>query len=128
MIPSSHCLNCHATSATECERCVSQHFKEELYGVVTPVLVCNKCGAVRVGLHQVDELRKRTADAYRKKHNLMTGDEIKSLREGLTLNHREFAVLIGVDDVTVRRWETWLVQREADDEKIIEVCYSKEDN
>ena len=104
---------------------IEQEFKGEQFEIHMPAFVCSKCGWVTVDLKQADELRKRTADAYRKKHGLLTSDEIKTLRKLLRINQREFAKLVGVGEASIKRWETWLVQEKSSDELIRLKCERK---
>jgi putative zinc finger/helix-turn-helix YgiT family protein len=87
-----------------------------------PALACAKCGWITVDLQQADELRKRTADAYRKKHGLLTSDEIKAYRKLLRKTQREFAVWVGVGEASVKRWETYLVQDKSSDQLMRVKC------
>jgi DNA-binding transcriptional regulator YiaG len=69
-----------------------------------------------VDAQTTEELRRRTADAYRKKHGLLTSEEIKALRKLLQKTQTQFAQLVGVGEASVKRWETWLVQDKSSDE------------
>lgn len=42
-----------------------QEFKGETLFVIAPGVVCSKCGWFTVALDQLDELRRRTDEAYR---------------------------------------------------------------
>ena len=101
---------------------IEQEFKGELFEIQMPAFACSKCEWITIDLQQTDELRKRTADAYRKKHGLLTSEEIKTLRKLLRVNQRQFATLIGVGEASIKRWETWLVQEKSSDELIRLKC------
>lgn len=101
---------------------IEQEFRNELFQIRMPALACAKCGWVTVDLKQADELRKRTADAYRKKHALLTSDEIRALRKLIGMNQRDFARFLGVGEASVKRWETWLVQENSSDQLIRMKC------
>src|SRR5438876_4143970 len=105
------CLRCNNETFTEAPNAViEQEFKGETLKVQTPALACAKCGWITLDPAHADELRRRTADAYRRKHGLLTSDAMKALRQLLELNQREFAAFLGVGEASVKRWETWLVQ------------------
>lgn len=58
---------------------------------------------------------KRLYDIYKSKNNLLTTDEIKKIREKYNLNQKEYALVIGVGEITVHRFEKGSVQTEAVD-------------
>lgn len=101
---------------------IEQEFRDEAFRIQMPALACAKCGWIAVDLQQADELRKRTADAYRKKHGLLTSDEIKAFRKLLRKTQREFAAFLGVGEASVKRWETWLPQEKGNDNLIRMKC------
>lgn len=113
------CLQCdNEEFVAKLDAVIQQEFKGELLDVHTPALACSKCGWLTVDLDQAEELRRRTADAYRKKHGLLTSDAIKAIRKVLGKNQCEFADFLGVGEASVKRWETWLVQEKGNDELI----------
>lgn len=95
---------------------IEQEFKGEVFKVETPAFACTKCGWLTLDTDTTDELRRRTADAYRKKHALLTSDEIRAYRQALGMNQKNFAAFVGVGEASVKRWETWLVQEKSSDE------------
>lgn len=58
---------------------------------------------------------KRLYDIYKSKNNLLTTDEIKKIREKYNLNQKEYALVIGVGEITIHRFERGSVQTEAVD-------------
>jgi putative zinc finger/helix-turn-helix YgiT family protein len=102
------------------ETVITQIFRGEELEVLTPVLVCRGCNFQFFGTGQLDEMRRRTADAYRKKHNLLTSVEIVNRRKALGETQEEFAKHLKVGIASVKRWETWLVQDKRSDELIRE--------
>jgi putative zinc finger/helix-turn-helix YgiT family protein len=120
------CLRCdNETFVAKPDAVIEQQFKGETLHVQTPGLACSKCGWVTVDAAQADELRRRTADAYRKQHGLLTSDAIRALRQLLSMNQRDFAAFVGVGEASVKRWETWLVQEKSSDELIRLKCDSR---
>ena len=54
-------------------------------------------------------------DAYRKQKNLLTSQEIKSIRKKYEITQLEMAKLLGLGEVTITRYETKQIQDEAHD-------------
>lgn len=54
-------------------------------------------------------------DAYREKKNLLTSQEIKSIRKKYEITQLEMAQLLGLGEVTITRYETKQIQDEAHD-------------
>ncbi len=104
------CLRCDCEEFSEKEMEIEQYCNDELLMVLTHVMTCNECGWQCLGNGQLDELRKRTADVYRKKHGLLTSQQIIEVRTKWQMTQKEFADFLGVDETTVKRWETWRVQ------------------
>jgi aspartate carbamoyltransferase regulatory subunit len=61
------CLRCdNENFMTAPDAVIEQNFKGKTFQVQSPALKCSKCGWITLDANQVDELCKRTADAYRK--------------------------------------------------------------
>jgi putative zinc finger/helix-turn-helix YgiT family protein len=117
------CLQCdNEEFVLKQDAVIEQEFKGETFHIKMPALACAKCGWITVDTDQADELRKRTADAYRKKHDLLTSEEIKNWRQLLGKTQREFATMLSVGEASVKRWETWLVQEKSSDQLIRLKC------
>ena len=101
---------------------LEQEFKGETFNVTSPAMACTKCGELALTDSQLEELRRHTADAYRKNHNLLTSAQIRAMREALGKTQREFAAFLRVGEASVKRWETWLVQEASSDELIRVKC------
>jgi putative zinc finger/helix-turn-helix YgiT family protein len=112
------CFKCNGEEFATQAAVISQNFRGELLDVNTPVCVCQACGWQTLGRGQSDELRKRTADAYRQKHGLLTSAEIVDRRTRLGMSQREFAAFLRVGEASVKRWEAWQVQDASSDELI----------
>lgn len=54
-------------------------------------------------------------DIYKKKKGLLTNAEIKEIRNKYNMNQKEYALAIGVGEVTVNRFENGAIQTEATD-------------
>lgn len=113
------CVRCdNEQFVEEPNRVLEQEFRGELFHVHSPAMVCTKCGWTSVSLGQADALRRATADEYRRRHKLLTSEDIKAARQRLGMTQREFASFLGVGEASVKRWETWLVQDRSNDELI----------
>lgn len=58
---------------------------------------------------------QRLYDIYKKQNNLLTNYEIKKIRQKYGLTQKEYALIIGVGEVTVHRFERGAIQTEAVD-------------
>lgn len=58
---------------------------------------------------------QRLYDIYKKQNNLLTNGEIKKIRQKYGLTQKEYALVIGVGEVTVHRFEKGAIQTEAVD-------------
>ena len=54
-------------------------------------------------------------NAYRKKHNLLTSEEIRKIREKYKITQEEFSILLGFGAKTIARYETKQIQDESND-------------
>ena len=117
------CLKCdNEEFLLKSDAVVVQEFKGETLAVTTPVMVCKSCGWQALEAGQMDELGRRTADAYRKKHGLLTSSQIKALRYALKKSQREFAEFLRVGEASVKRWENWSIQDASSDELMRVKC------
>ena len=60
--------------------------------------------------NMIDENLLAAKDAYRIKNNLLTSKEIKEIRTRFKLTQAEFAILLGLGEVTITRYETKQIQ------------------
>ena len=101
---------------TRQESVVDGTVKNETFSVTTLALVCAKCGHVALEGKDVQEHLRRVADAYRKSHGLLTGEEIKSSRRRLKMSQRQFARYLKVGEASIKRWELGAIQGESHDQ------------
>lgn len=61
----------------------------------------------------LEDLNQLTAkDIYREKHNLLTSEQIKRIREKYSLSQSDLALILGWGEVTITRYETKEIQNE----------------
>jgi len=77
---------------------------------VTEVFVCPECGLEAGTVQNAGEAQKAIADAYRGKMGLLTGSEIKSLRQAKGMSQQELARAMDVGIASIKRWETGMIQ------------------
>ena len=77
---------------------------EEISVPSAPHLACPKCG--EIVLRYRDSRRLGEDAIYRKKHGLLSADEIRALRERLDLTQADLARLLRLGANTVSRWES----------------------
>jgi putative zinc finger/helix-turn-helix YgiT family protein len=68
-------------------------------------LRCPKDGEVVLRLDDARHLREAALDLYRRRHHLLSADEIRSLRERLRLTQVQMAGLLHLGANTISRWE-----------------------
>lgn len=68
-------------------------------------LNCSRCGERILDARQSRDLHRRALDLYRRKHGLLTAQEIKTIREKNGLSQVELADLLKLGAVTLSRWE-----------------------
>lgn len=116
------CLGCDSENFKEQDNRFTPTIKGEVVDVISPALVCQKCGMEFTTTEQMNELRKKTADCYRRKHGLLTSHEIINFRVALKMSQVEFANYLNVGEASVKRWETYSVQESVQDEHIRLKC------
>ena len=69
-------------------------------------LKCPKCGEVVLRLQDAKRLHEDAIAIYRKRHGLLSADEIRSLRERFGLTQADLARLLRLGANTLSRWES----------------------
>jgi putative zinc finger/helix-turn-helix YgiT family protein len=69
------------------------------------ILVCPKCHETIPKIHAVKQLHRIIAEHLLEKDSLLTGEEIRFLRKQMGLRAVDLAAILGVDKVTISRWE-----------------------
>jgi putative zinc finger/helix-turn-helix YgiT family protein len=90
----------------------------ESFVIRMPGLRCTKCGFATIDSIASAEFTRLVSDAYREKHGLLIGSELRARREQLRMSQQQFADYLGVGVASVKRWELGQVQDKAMDELI----------
>ncbi|ERM92511.1 XRE family transcriptional regulator [Caldanaerobacter subterraneus subsp. yonseiensis KB-1] len=70
------------------------------------IRVCSVCGEELFDEELEEENIQRVYDIYRKKHGILSPDEIRNIRESYGLSQRAFAKLLGIGEASIARYET----------------------
>src|SRR3989454_4214967 len=69
-------------------------------------LSCPKCGEIALRLQDSKRLGEDAIAIYRRKHGLLSADEIRAIRDQFNLTQADPARLLRLRASTVSRWET----------------------
>ena len=116
------CIECSAEEFESQNIKCSPTVKNEIVEITIVANVCQKCGLPQLSDEQVNRFRKTAIDQYRKRHNLLTSQNIIQLRESLEMSQKAFAQFLGVDLDSIQRWETYEIQDRAQDLYIRQKC------
>ena len=78
---------------------------EEVTASGAPHLHCPKCGEKMLSLDEWGFVEQQALARYRKKYRLLSGDDIRALRERLGLTQAALADLLRLGPNTISRWE-----------------------
>ena len=109
-----YCEQCNSMSDYDIK---SQIESFPVYGeeieIKSNVAVCKSCGTVLFNEELDSKNLLLAQNEYRKKHKLLTSQEIIAIREQYGLSQRSFAKLLDWGDKTIRRYEAGAVQSKA---------------
>jgi putative zinc finger/helix-turn-helix YgiT family protein len=80
--------------------------------------ICPICGLEAGTIESASAVQKAIADAYRKHKRLMTGNEIKTLRESKGWSYKYLAGLLKIQPLMITRWESGLIQSKQIDQHL----------
>lgn len=100
---------------------VEQEFRHETFTVEASYMACSECQFKLLASGQVDLLRRKTADAYRVEHGLLTSSELRELRTTGGYSQKQFADRVGVGVASIKRWEHSGVQDQSNDKLLRQV-------
>ena len=112
------CIKCGKAKLEKRKARVPGEIKGERFLVSMPALACPNCGFITVDGDDMPEYMRLVADAYRRKHNLLTSNEIRRRRQQLRMSQARFADYIGVGIASLKRWEMGKIQDTSSDELI----------
>ncbi len=69
-------------------------------------LKCPKCGEIVLRFQDAKRLHEDATEIYRRKHGLLSANEIRAIRERFDLNQADLARLLRLGANTVSRWES----------------------
>jgi putative zinc finger/helix-turn-helix YgiT family protein len=69
-------------------------------------LSCRKCGEIVLRFQDAKRLHEDAIAIYRKRHGLLSADEIRAIRERYSLTQADLARLLRLGGNTVSRWES----------------------
>jgi putative zinc finger/helix-turn-helix YgiT family protein len=69
-------------------------------------LSCPKCGEIVLRFQDAKRLHEDAIATYRKRHGLLSADEIRAIRERYRLTQADLARLLRLGGNTVSRWES----------------------
>lgn len=116
------CLNCDGDKFEEKSCRFTPEIKGDEVEVVVSAMICTKCHTPLMNDEQMSQMRKAAADAYRKKHGLLTSAEIVNFRTLFGMSQAAFATYLKVGEASIKRWETYFVQDIGQDEHIRLKC------
>jgi putative zinc finger/helix-turn-helix YgiT family protein len=116
------CFKCSKGTMRAQETEIEATVKGEVLPVPCVAMVCGRCGYSVLSPEQVDDFSRASADAYRRRHGLLTTAEIRAFRAKLGMSQQAFAEYLRVGVASVKRWELGLIQDEAMDELMRMKC------
>ncbi len=116
------CLNCEGEKFESKNIRFNPEVKGEEVEVVVPSFICTSCQSPIMDGEQMNILRRVAADTYRKKHQMLTSDEIIKFRTRLGMSQVAFASYLKVGEASIKRWETYYVQDMVQDDHIRLKC------
>jgi putative zinc finger/helix-turn-helix YgiT family protein len=69
-------------------------------------LKCPKCGEIVLRFQEAKRLHEDAIEIYRRKHGLLSADEIRAIRQRFNVNQADLARLLRLGANTVSRWES----------------------
>lgn len=123
----------------KCPTCGSEHFLfekshhhflesglENVHLTNVEIGTCADCGEKVVSIPHSTELMRLIGESVLLKPTSLIGAEIRFLRKNLHLKINEFAQLLGVDRVTVSRWENEHEKPSRSADRLVRLTYALE--
>jgi len=97
------------------------HVRGEAITVTAPTMVCTSCGATQPDpegeFQGLDPIRLAN-DEYRRRHDMLSTDQIRRIREQYELRREAFAAVLGMSPATLYRYEAGALQDDLHDSTI----------
>lgn len=106
VLPNDACPACGTTMAEKRGTLRLPVNGEEIAVPSAVHLACPDCGEIVLRYRDSRRLGEDAAAIYRKKHGLLSAEEIRALRERLALTQADLARLLRLGANTVSRWES----------------------
>ena len=90
------------------------------------VFTCKECSEEIISIPRSVELMRSIGEGILLKPTSLTGSEIRWLRKNLMLKINQFAQLLGVDRVTVSRWENAHEKPSRSADRLVRLTYAVE--
>ena len=105
-LPDDACPACGTTMVEKRGRLRLPVNGEEITVPSAAHLACPKCGEIVLRYRDSRRLGEDAVAIYRKKHGLLSAEEIRALRERFDLTQADLARLLRLGANTVSRWES----------------------
>jgi putative zinc finger/helix-turn-helix YgiT family protein len=93
-------------------------FKGMDVNIAEDAFVCPVCQLSAGTVQSAGKIQQTVADAYRKQTGLLTGEDIKRLRNKKGLTQANLAELSGFGVASIKRWETGAIQSQSADKTL----------
>jgi len=113
------CFECGKGSLVPAVVDLTGYRHDEAFTVRAHGLECTACGFRTIDSDYTEEFTKLVSDAYREKHGILTGSQIREARRRLRMSQDEFARYLKVGPASVNRWENGQIQDEAMNELLL---------
>jgi putative zinc finger/helix-turn-helix YgiT family protein len=118
-----YCPMCEEERAARAETVREEYeLRGEKIALDVPRLICLTCGELVIDEAYGDPTLRLYAE-YRRRHNLLTPDQIRGIRDKYDLSQEAFAILLGTSPATLARYEGGSVQEKAYDQ-LLRACYN----
>ena len=115
------CLKCEKSELVKKKETFEGEVRGESFKIKSEGMVCPQCGFKTLNSSQMDDFRLQLSETYRKKHDLLTSEEIIEYRGRLNKTQEEFADYLGVGVASLKRWELGKIQDPSSD-KLMRLC------
>lgn len=93
-------------------------FKGVEVEILEDAFVCPVCRLSAGTVKSAGKIQQNIADAYRKQMGLLTGEDIKRLRNEKSMTQADLARISGFGPASIKRWETGAVQTQSADKTL----------